>query len=53
MSFCRELTTVKYKLQSNFQNWTTILQKRLIWPFIFSEQIDFKDAKKDKCEISP
>lgn len=51
MSFCPELTTVKYKLQSNFQNWTTILQKRLIWPWIFSEQFDFKDAERTSVKL--
>jgi hypothetical protein len=51
MSFCPELTTVKYRLQSNFQIWTSILQKRLIWPHIFSEQFNFKDAKRTSVKL--
>jgi hypothetical protein len=51
MSFSPELTTVRYKLQSNFQNWTSILQIRLIWPHIFSEQFDFKDAKRTSVKF--
>ncbi len=52
VSFCPELTTVNYKLQSNFQNWTSIFLKRLIWPHIFSEQFDFKDAKRISVKLA-
>jgi len=51
MSFCPELTTVKYRRQSNFQNWTSILQKRLIWPHICSELFNFKHAKRTSVKL--